>query len=95
MPGFSETSWFRRLVALAWLATGSSALAADPPRLTVVIVIDQFRHENLHRFADLFVDDGFRRFMDGGAWMTDATFGLSTESGSNPANTITLSTWRM
>ena len=71
MPGFSETSWFRRLVALSWIATCSSALAADPPRLTVVIVIDQFRHENLHRFGDLFVDDGFRRFMDGGAWMTE------------------------
>jgi predicted AlkP superfamily pyrophosphatase or phosphodiesterase len=78
MPSFITTSWFRRIVAsctLSWLALGSSALATDPPRLTVVIVIDQFRHENLQRLEDLFVDAGFRRFMDEGAWMTDATYG--------------------
>lgn len=57
------------------LATGSVAAAAEPPRLTVVVVIDQFRHDYLRRFEDLFADGGFRRLMNGGAWMTDATFG--------------------
>lgn len=78
MPGFIAESWFRRILisgVLSWLVMCASALATDPPRLTVVIVIDQFRHDNLRRFEDLFVDDGFRRFMDDGAWMTDATYG--------------------
>ena len=89
MPGFIKTRWFPRVVAFSWLATCSSALAADPPRLTVVIVIDQFRHENLRRFEDLFVDDGFRRFMDRGAWMTDATYGHMHASTSPGHSVIT------
>ena len=73
MSGYKRMKW---VVFLAFVGLATpSANAADPPRLTVVVVVDQFRHDYLHRFEDLFVDDGFRRLMDGGAWMTDATYG--------------------
>ena len=52
----------------------SAAQPAAPPRLAVLIIIDQFRYDFLQRFEDLYVEDGFRRFMDHGAWMQDARF---------------------
>lgn len=67
-----------RMGFLCVLAAALTSIAAAPsskPRLTVIIVIDQFRPDYLTRFGDLFVEDGFRRLMDGGAWMTDATYG--------------------
>lgn len=69
-----KTPSIRNLTLACWIVAGSVAVAADPPRLTVVIVIDQFRHDYLERWEDLFVEGGFRRLMEGGAWMTDATY---------------------
>ncbi len=93
MSGFVSLGSLRRLVAIGtfflWLPAGSFALEAEAPRLTVVVVIDQFRHESLRRFEDLFVDDGFRRLMDGGAWMTDATYGHMHASTSPGHSVIT------
>lgn len=96
MPGFKLANWIRRVVfpvGLMGLTLGSSAHGADPPRLTVVVVIDQFRHDYLQRFEDLFVDDGFRRLMDGGAWMTDATYGHMHASTSPGHSVITSGTY--
>lgn len=67
---------FARMIALiAAVLSISAATPSTRPRLVVLIIIDQFRPEYLTRFGDLFSAGGFRRLMDGGAWMTDATYG--------------------
>ncbi|MCG3138124.1 MAG: Alkaline phosphatase PhoV [Phycisphaerae bacterium] len=48
--------------------TTTQPSATSPPRLAVVIVIDQLRGDYLDKFDDLFVADGFRRLMDQGVW---------------------------
>jgi len=52
------------------------AQAANPsqPKLIVLIVVDQLRADYLTRFADLFENDGFRRFWNEGAVFTNAHF---------------------
>ena len=60
------------------LAIPAPALAADappaaPPRLVVVISIDQFRYDYLVRFAPWFSERGFNRFLKQGASF-DETF---------------------
>ena len=57
-------------VLLAALLPGPVAAQAAPPRLAVVIVIDQFRPDYLDRFAPYFGASGFRRFLDAGARFT-------------------------
>ncbi len=42
--------------------------AAAPPRLAVMIVVDQFRADYLSRFRDQLGPDGLRRFVEGGAY---------------------------
>jgi predicted AlkP superfamily pyrophosphatase or phosphodiesterase len=63
----------RRLALLVWL-TGCSAAAAipihtpqeaDPPRLVVLVVVDQMRDDYLSRFAPMF-DGGFSRLLEHG-----------------------------
>ena len=61
------------------------------PRLAVLIIIDQFRHDYLARFEDLFVADGFRRLMDHGAWMQDARFSHVHASTSPGHSVVTVS----
>ncbi len=51
----------------------ATALSAKP-KLTLVIVVDQFRYDYLERFADLFGKDGFRRLLDEGAFFTNANY---------------------
>src|SRR6202140_3516633 len=45
-----------------------------PPKLVVVIVIDQFRGDYLERYRDQFGDGGFRVFLDRGAYFTDCNY---------------------
>jgi hypothetical protein len=40
------------------------------PKLVVLIVVDQLRGDLPERYHDEFVPDGFRRFMDQGAWFS-------------------------
>jgi predicted AlkP superfamily pyrophosphatase or phosphodiesterase len=63
--------------AAAWAAAVGTA--GPPPRLVVVLSIDQFRGDYLTRFADLFLPaatagkvGGFRYLMERGAYFTDA-----------------------
>ncbi len=60
-------------VLLALLLT-ARASAADPPRLIVVISVDQLRFDLPERFAPWFTSRGFRRFADEGATFTNARF---------------------
>ena len=71
----------------------SATQPAAPPRLAVLIIIDQFRYDFLQRFEDLYVEDGFRRFMDHGAWMQDARFSHVHASTSPGHSVITSGTY--
>ena len=44
---------------------------SKPPRLIVLLVVDQLRPDLLTRFDDLY-RGGFRWLMDNGIWFTDA-----------------------
>lgn len=62
-------TWAAALLAGAVLPDSVTA-QAPPPRLAVVVVIDQFRSDYLDRFASQFGAGGFRRFLDAGARFT-------------------------
>lgn len=55
------------VVTLALLLLHTATARAAPPRLVVLVSLDQFPREYLDRFAPLFGDDGFRRLLDRGA----------------------------
>ena len=64
------------LVALCGLAlaiTLANGRPPGPPRLTVLIVVDQMRFDYLTRFQDLY-EGGFRRLLDQGALFTEARY---------------------
>lgn len=60
-------------IAAPLLAADAAPAAAQPPRLIVVISIDQFRYDYLVRFAPWFSEGGFNRFLNHGASF-DETF---------------------
>lgn len=61
--------------ALALLAAFAAvAPAAEPPRLAVVIVIDQFRGDYLARFGPHFGEGGFRRLLANGVNFTNCHY---------------------
>ncbi|MCH8275695.1 MAG: alkaline phosphatase family protein [Armatimonadetes bacterium] len=69
------------VLAIAGLAAQPSAPGPDPPRLTVVISIDQFRSDYLRRFSDLFLPaetpdgiGGFRWLIETGADFVNSKF---------------------
>ncbi len=65
----------KRIASLPVLLLGVAAVSfAAPPRLIVVIGLDQFRPDYLVRFRDGFGEGGFRRLLDGGANFTAAAF---------------------
>lgn len=49
-------------------------LLAEQPKLVVAILVDQFRYDYLERFHSQFVEDGFRRLTDHGAFLTFARY---------------------
>jgi len=51
-----------------------SAVAAGPPRLVVVVVVDQLRADYIDRFRPFFGEGGFERFIKDGARMTRARY---------------------
>jgi predicted AlkP superfamily pyrophosphatase or phosphodiesterase len=56
------------------LALCSASFAAEPPKLIVSILVDQFRYDYLERFHDQFTDGGFRLLTDRGTFMTFAHY---------------------
>lgn len=83
---------WRLAVFLFTVLLATHTIYAQPtpkPRLAVLIIIDQFRYDFLQRFDGLFVEDGFRRLMDGGAWLTDARYSHLHASTSPGHNVIT------
>jgi len=61
------------VLAVCFPAAFASAYNAHP-KLVVVIVIDQFRGDYLERYRDLFVEGGFRTFLDRGAYFPDCNY---------------------
>jgi predicted AlkP superfamily pyrophosphatase or phosphodiesterase len=53
-------------------AAATTASGAEPPRLVVMIVVDQFREPYLDRYGDLFTG-GFRRLLDQGRTYVQAS----------------------
>lgn len=64
-------SWILALLTGLAPAALGAAPAAPPPRLTVVVSVDQFRADYLARFAALFGEGGFRRLLEGGTVFAD------------------------
>lgn len=65
--GPSATPRWSLIIAAALIVSQPTAVRAAPPRLVVLVSIDQFPREYLDRFAALFPDGGFRRLLDHGA----------------------------
>ena len=73
---FTPHSKFFFFWLLLLLAAGLRAVAMEtPPRLMVVVSIDQFPREYLDRFAPLFGERGFRRLLEDGADFRQAHHG--------------------
>jgi len=62
------------LAAAPLLATEPAHEAAPPPRLAVVISIDQMRYDYLERFRAHFAPGGFARLLDGGVDFRHCTY---------------------
>src|SRR3954452_13799038 len=65
----------KRLILLLLVATG--ALAA-PPKLVVVVSIDQFPSYYLTRLDNVLGDDGFKRLEREGTWFENAAYSYAT-----------------
>ena len=67
----------RGLLLLLACFTAASLQSADqpaPPRLAVLISVDQMRADYLERFRPYFGADGFKRFIDQGAWFQECHY---------------------
>lgn len=80
------------LSAAALLAT-ASALAAEPPRLIVQIVVGSMRAEDLSRYAANFTEGGFRRLTREGTLYTDCRYDFQQTT--TPVSLATLTTGAM
>jgi predicted AlkP superfamily pyrophosphatase or phosphodiesterase len=68
----------------------STIEAGERPRLVLVIVVDQFRHEYLQRFGDLFGAGGLRRLEREGASWSNANYDhIPTETAPGHATIMT------
>lgn len=55
--------------------TGVTATAAPPPKLVVFMVVDGLPMRQVLAYRDQLQPDGFRRFLDQGAWFANAHYG--------------------
>lgn len=88
---------------VAWLFLAATALGAGcaatappapvtggKPRLVVVFVVDGLPQRQVVEYWDQFAPDGFKRFIDRGAWYTDAHYGYAyTVTGAGHATLLT------
>ncbi len=56
------------------LTLATPAVAAEKPKLVVMILVDQLRYDYLERFHDQFTEGGFKLLMDKGVCMTAANY---------------------
>src|SRR5713101_6385058 len=72
---------FRRILCLLLGPVAGSPLSAapgTPPKLVVVIVVDQMRSDYLDRFSPYFGDKGFQRLIREGRLFTRARYAHAT-----------------
>src|SRR5688500_20129478 len=67
----------RRVALLLTLFLGVTAFAAEPPRLVVVISVDQLRFDYVDRFSPWLTERGFKRFVKEGAVFSNARYRYS------------------
>jgi predicted AlkP superfamily pyrophosphatase or phosphodiesterase len=80
------------LVAAALLngCATSEPVAAQKPRLVVFLVVDGLPQYQVTGYRDQLAPDGFRRFLDKGAWFSDARYGHAfTVTGAGHATMLT------
>jgi predicted AlkP superfamily pyrophosphatase or phosphodiesterase len=78
------------VAALAFLSLSVFAQEEAPPKLIVGIVVDQMRNDYLHRFADQYGDDGFKRLMKEGFYAANHHFSyMPTTTGPGHASVYT------
>jgi len=65
-------------VGLALLGAGNAPRASRPPKLAVVIVVDQMPADALNRWASLFGEKGFRRLREQGRYFSGARYAHAT-----------------
>ena len=64
-------------IALALCCHCGGALAQPAPKLVVFLVIDGLPQRQVLDYRDQLAPDGFRRFLDRGAWFSEAYYGHS------------------
>ncbi len=65
-------------------------VSGGKPRLVVVIVIDGFPQRQVVEYWDQLAPDGFKRFLDRGAWFSDAHYNCAvTQTGPGHATILT------
>lgn len=69
---------FLILFSLCLVSLLQGLMAADKPKLVVVVSIDQMRYDYLERFAGHFTEGGFNLFLNGGANFTNAHYAHSS-----------------
>jgi arylsulfatase A-like enzyme len=67
-------SLLARLFFVVVLLVGAARAAETPPRLAVVIVVDQMRADYLVKFRPYFGEGGFKRLLEGGADYQDCHY---------------------
>ncbi len=91
------TTFYRSLLVSGLLLLAACASTAPPapvtggkPRLVVLLVVDGLPQRQVVDYWDQLAPDGLRRFLDRGAWFTDAHYGYSvTYTGPGHATILT------
>ena len=78
------------LVACTFFSSASAQQSTKKPKLVVGIIVDQMRQEYLYRFADRYVEGGFKRFTQQGFMMTNGHYNyIPTYTGPGHASVYT------
>ena len=78
------------VAACTAVSTTRAPVYGDKPRLVVVLVIDGLPERQVVEYFDQLAPDGFMRFLDRGAWFTEAHYGYSfTVTGAGHATILT------
>ncbi len=62
----TNKTYFQLLIALLFLIVTDTIAQDSKPKLVVGVVVDQMRYEYLHRFAEHYGDNGFKRLISEG-----------------------------
>lgn len=69
----SRFSWVA-LALTSWLGSAAPLLAAEPPKLVVVLVVDQFRGDFIARYREHFVPGGIQLMLAEGAYFRECHY---------------------